>query len=379
MLFGQDQAPPPPPGLQQSAPPSGGWRKVGDPAPNPNAANVPADQAADEAAPPDIPEDAAPPEQAGPPDQAPPANPPASANPPARTYPNPPPQRRTMDPNYGQSPMQYPDQPRAGYSAGYSNRPIPGHVTLKAGTFVTVRLNQGLSSDRNQQGDAFSATLVKPVIVDGVVVADRGQTVGGHVVEAKKAGRVQGVSRLGVQLTDLTLADGQVVPLQSQFVSRNGPTSVGRDVAAVGTTTGVGAAIGAAAGWGTGAAIGAGAGALAGIVGVLLTRGRPTVLYPESVLTFRIEAPVAINTEAASQAFRWVNPGDYDRPQDMQMRTGPPAGYPPYGAYPYPYSYWGPGYYWGPGVYFGGLWGRGWGYGGWGYGGFGYRGFGWRR
>jgi len=182
---------------------------------------------------------------------------------------------------------------------------------------------------------------------------------------------VEGVSRLAVQLTDLTLSDGQPVPLQTQLFSKNGPTSVGRDVGAVGATTATGALIGAAAGWGRGAAIGAGAGALVGIVGVLVTRGRPTYLYPEQILTFRVEAPVAISTEAAPQAFRWVGPYDYQ--QQPQYGARPPnAGYPNAGysgyGYPAPYAYpyaYGYGYgspYWGPGI--GLYWGRG--YRGWG-------------
>ena len=233
--------------------------------------------------------------------------------------------------------------------------PIPSQLTIKPGTFVTVRVNQTLSSDRNQPGDAFSATLARPVIVDGVVVAQRGQTLGGRVTEAQKAGRVQGTSRLGIQLTDLTLVDGQQVPIQSQLITRRGSTSVGRDAGAIAGTTAVGAAVGAAADWGRGAAIGAGAGAAAGIIGVLLTRGQPTIVYPESTLTFRVEAPVLISTERAPQAFRYVEPADYDQPVDQQPPAyaamtppPPPCGYPCapppvyYGPayYPYPY-YWG--------------------------------------
>src|SRR6202012_2142290 len=101
-----------------------------------------------------------------------------------------------------------------------------------------------------------------------------------------------GTSRLGVQMTELTLADGQQIPIQTQMINRNGPTSVGRDAAAIGGTTALGAAIGAGADLGRGAAIGAGEGAADGILGVLLTRGRPTVVYPESVLTFRVDSPV---------------------------------------------------------------------------------------
>ena len=37
--------------------------------------------------------------------------------------------------------------------------PQPGTLTLPAGTLITVRLNQPLSSDHNQPGDGFTAVL----------------------------------------------------------------------------------------------------------------------------------------------------------------------------------------------------------------------------
>ncbi len=250
---------------------------------------------------------------------------------------------------------QPPQQPQQGF---YPPPPsVPAHMTIKPGTYVTVRVNQFLSSDRNQTGDAFAATLAQPLVVDGVVVAQRGQTVGGRVSEAQKAGRVEGTSRLGLQLTDLTLADGSTVPVQSQMINRNGPTSVGRDAAAIGGTTALGAAIGAGVGWGQGAAIGAGAGAAVGILGVLLTRGRPTIVYPETTLTFRIDSPVDVATDHAPQAFRYADQQDYGtgygaRPP-ASMYGGAPygAGPSPYGppapVAPYPYY----GYAYGPGYY----------------------------
>ena len=244
---------------------------------------------------------------------------------------------------------------------------IPPQLTLKKGSFLTVRVDQPLSSDRNQQGDPFSATLARPVVVDGVVVAERGQTLSGRVEAAEKAGRVRGTSKLALQLTDLSLVDGQQVPIQTQLIGRSGATSEGRDAGAIASTTAMGAMIGTAADWGRGAAIGAGAGAAAGIVGVLLTRGHPTVVYPETILTFRIEAPVTISTERAAQAFRWVDRDDYDRPQELERRPTlvrrgcGPYGCPPtapyyYGASVYPYYHYGPsiGWYFGPRFYHGG-------------------------
>jgi len=291
--------------------------------------------------------------------------------------PAPPPTFQGADPN--QAPNQFPNQfpppdPNQGPYQGAppANVAVPPKLNLAAGTYVTVRLNQALSSDRNQAGDAFSATLIQPIIVDGVIVAQRGQTVGGHVTEAQKAGRVEGTSRLQLQLTDLTLVDGQVAPIQSQLITRNGPTSVGRDAGAIAGTTALGAAVGAAAGWGRGAAIGAGAGAVVGTLGVLLTRGHPTIIGPEAVLTFRVEAPITIATDRAPQAFRYVDPNDYNRAPNLQSRAVPQPGYGPgygpsyYGpGYGYPYygpgygAYYGPGFYYGPSFYFGGGFYRG--------------------
>jgi len=223
-------------------------------------------------------------------------------------------------------------------------------LTLQPGTILTARINQVLSSDHNQVGDVFYATLAQSVIVLGIVVARRGQPVTGRVVEAKKAGMVSGVSHLGITLTSLTLVDGRDVPIQSQLLVRKGATSGGRDAAAIAGTTGLGAAIGAAAGWGTGAAIGAGAGAVAGTIGVLLTRGYPTVVYPETLLTFQVTAPVTIDTKYAPQAFRFVDSADYPQVQaQIQLQQASPAPLspalpPPTYVYPY-YVYYAPPYY----------------------------------
>ena len=225
---------------------------------------------------------------------------------------------------------------------------LPPALTIKPGTFVTVRVNQTLSSDHNQQGDVFSASLVQPIVVDGVVVAQRGQRVMGRVAEAVKAGRGSGTSHLALQLTGLTLSDGSQADVQSQLVNRNGQTRVGSDVAAVGTTTALGAGIGAAADWGRGAAIGAGAGAAAGIAGVLLTRGHPTVVYPETILTFRLDTPVSLDLTRAPQAFRYVGPDEYDHPVQTTVTRRPASGY--YTSYPYYYPGY-PGYYADPGYY----------------------------
>src|SRR5262249_10560144 len=152
-------------------------------------------------------------------------------------------------------------------------------------------------------------------------------------------------------LTDITVADGTQVQVQTSLLTQSAGTSQGRDAVGIATTSGVGAAIGAAAGGGAGAGIGAGAGAMAGIIGVLVNPGRAPANSPEAPLTFRMEAPATILTDRAPQAFRYVEQSDYGSegaPRLQRRMAGPP---PPYVYRPYPYPY--PYYYGGPSIWIG--------------------------
>jgi hypothetical protein len=178
-------------------------------------------------------------------------------------------------------------------------------------------------------------------------------------VGAQRAGRVKGVSQLALTLTDVALVDGQSIPVSTELWQGTGGTSHGADAATIATTTGVGAAIGAAANLGTGAAVGAGAGLLAGIGAVLLTRGRPTIIPPETELTFRFTDAVTINTTDNKQAFQLLRQEDFGNGHGGRRPGGPyAAGYPPpYPCGPYGPCYVGPPVYYGPYFYYGRPWG----------------------
>ena len=232
----------------------------------------------------------------------------------------------------------------------------PGHVMIPAGTWISIRVNQPLSSDHNQPGDGFSGTLAQSVIVGGLVIAHRGQSVHGRVSEAKKAGRVSGVSQLGLEVFEMDLSDGTQAQIRTSLYQQQGNTSWGRDAAGIGATTAAGAAIGAAVNGGVGAGVGAAAGVVASTLGVLFTRGYPTVVNPEKLLTFRLESPVTVDT--TNYAFQPPTAQDYGQTAVARRPAyGPPPapyvrpayGYAvPYYAYPYPYPY-----YWGPSVFIG--------------------------
>jgi len=219
---------------------------------------------------------------------------------------------------------------------------LPPQLTLKAGTYVNIRVSQALSNDRSKAGDTFSASLLQPVIVDGVVVAARGQMVYGRVTESEKAHKGND-SRLGLELTSLTLADGAQAPIHSQLVAKPGSQASGGPEAAT--------VVSAPA---------------AGAPAVLTAHSHGSVVYPGTALTFGITSPVAIDTANASQAFRYAGPEDYLQTSVTNAATRPPARRTTYvygpGYYPYYYPYYGYPYYWGPsfgiGIGFGGRYGR---------------------
>ncbi|HEY3441861.1 MAG TPA: hypothetical protein VGK29_13950 [Paludibaculum sp.] len=255
---------------------------------------------------------------------------------------------------------------------------VPATLVAPAGTWITIRVNDVLSTSRNHAGDVFSATLAQPLIVDGIVLARRGQTLAGRVAEVEKGGRVKGTSRLGLEMTELSLADGRQMRVRTQLINYSGGTSMGRDGTAVAATTAAGAAIGGMADGGFGAGVGALAGAAASTIGVLVTRGHATEVYPEALITFRLLEPLTVSTERAVAAFRPAAEGDYEtrleqRPAVRVVQRAPlylGLGY-GYG-FPYYYSpfWYGPGFgYYGGSYYRGGYYGGGGHYGGGGRGG----------
>lgn len=173
----------------------------------------------------------------------------------------------------------------------------PHSVTLARGTLLTVRLNETVSTQHAHPGDPFTATLDQPLAAGGFVIAERGARVTGKVVEAEQAGRVRGVSRLGLELTELSTADGQRVRINTATFLRRGESSKVTDMAKVGIGSVVGATIGAIAGGLKGAGLGAGFGGAAGAGDVLLTRGRRAEIPVETRLSFALSSPITLTEQ----------------------------------------------------------------------------------
>jgi hypothetical protein len=126
------------------------------------------------------------------------------------------------------------------------------------------------------------------------VIAKKGATVSGTVVDSDPGGKVKGRAFLSLRLDRLALADGRTVDLDTSKYTKEAPGTKKKDAVKVGIGAGIGAAIGAIAGGGKGAAIGAGAGGAAGGGYVLATRGDPAVVGSETQLSFRLTSPVKV-------------------------------------------------------------------------------------
>jgi len=141
--------------------------------------------------------------------------------------------------------------------------PEPPRVTLNAGMLITVRLVDGLSTERNRPGDMFTATLDKELVVEDFVIAERGARVEGRVVASDPASKTKGVAALAVELTTLHTSDGQIVAIRTESFARNAEPSHRDDAGKV-------------------------------VAGVLLTRGSPVTLPSETRISFRLPESVTL-------------------------------------------------------------------------------------
>lgn len=171
--------------------------------------------------------------------------------------------------------------------------PPPKVATVDAGTAFRVRTTNTLSTKTAKPGEQFTGSLEEPITAGNSVVAAKGASVRGTIVEADPGGRVKGLARLAVRVTQIETTDGWK-DVSTGAYAVEAKKSTKKDLTKVAIGTGIGAAIGAIAGGGKGAAIGAGAGAGAGTGTVLATRGDAAEIPSESILPFSLNDPLTI-------------------------------------------------------------------------------------
>ena len=157
--------------------------------------------------------------------------------------------------------------------------------TIPAGTHITVRTAQELSSGSAKVGDRFDASLTHALVVGGKTLAKAGAPARGKVTSAKSSGRLHAPGELTLRLTSVQI-NRQMVPIATHGHTIKGKGHTKSNATKIGGGAAAGALIGALAGGGKGAAIGAGVGAGAG-TGVAVATGKEEAVVPaETALSF---------------------------------------------------------------------------------------------
>lgn len=181
--------------------------------------------------------------------------------------------------------------------APYSTPVVP------SGTVLNVQLDQKLSVEDSERGDAFTATLTEPVIYNGEVVVPAGSKVKGHITGVQDADDVESdVDVLKLHFTRLNV-HGQDYPLNARLTDAaprmEKDTDAGETIAgAVGGGV-VGALIGAIIGDGDEKAvlIGGAIGAAAGTAIVLGTADDKAVLPENSPMRLLTESRIVLASD----------------------------------------------------------------------------------
>jgi hypothetical protein len=169
----------------------------------------------------------------------------------------------------------------------------PAPLTIPAGTSITVRLQQGLSSATAVPGQGFDAVVDEPIVLDDRTVIPVGTPVTGHVVIARRSGRLHHPGELGLTL-DTVLINNQEIPLRTSRIVARGGSHKKRNLGWIGGGSGGGAIIGALAAGGKGALIGGGIGAVAGTTTAFITGKKNVGFSVERRLRFRLRRDVTL-------------------------------------------------------------------------------------
>jgi hypothetical protein len=173
--------------------------------------------------------------------------------------------------------------------------------TIPAGTQLSVRITDNLSSANAKVGQVFHGTLEAPIMSNGRVIFPKGAQVAGKVVGVHASGRLSDPGVLDLKLVSISNGRSSSA-VDTQIFHIKGESHTKSNVAKIGGTAAAGTLLGAIFGGGKGALIGAGAGAAAGTAAAAATGKKEAKVESEAVLPFVTagSANVAVSAQPAA-------------------------------------------------------------------------------
>ncbi|HEU0006180.1 MAG TPA: hypothetical protein VFS12_09340, partial [Terriglobia bacterium] len=199
-----------------------------------------------------------------------------------------------------------------------SFRTQEGSGYIPAGTTLNVRMVDELDTSKTQPGDSFRASLDKPVVVDGRTVASKDALVRGTVTDVVSSGRLKRPASLTLKLTQVTLSNGRMVPVETAPYTLDGKSHNLRNAALIGGGAAAGAVLGGVAAGKKGAVIGGAVGAGAGVATAYLTGKQEIVVPSETGFQFATAGNSAV-ASSRREASEW---GHTAFPSDNRERDG---------------------------------------------------------
>jgi hypothetical protein len=172
-------------------------------------------------------------------------------------------------------------------------------AVISIGTMMSLTLDEALSTETSQPGDAFMATVHEAVHdADGTIVIPAGATVRGRVTHVQKSGRVGETALLNVAFEAVSWDDARY-PLDATVVQANperlSRSSTAEQIGKVAAGAAAGALIGRVIGGRNRDAVkGAVVGAAAGTAIALGTADVDAVLKAGSLMVIRIDQPIEV-------------------------------------------------------------------------------------
>ena len=167
--------------------------------------------------------------------------------------------------------------------------------TIPEGTTLEVRTSEEINT-KSAEGRTYQGSIATEVIdAQGKVLLPRGAKVELVILEAKEKSGVKGAS-LQLGLRSVTVEGKTYLVISQERKETAGLGTNRRTAQTVGGGAALGTLIGAAAGGGSGAVLGGLIGAAAGAAVQVLTQGKEVRIPAESVLRFRLDEPIHLET-----------------------------------------------------------------------------------